>query len=127
MSTPQPQFKRTKAITLPTLSHKKTTTYYLRVMSEIYQGKQLPAKLDKDGKPLPQEKPADCLRVVNLSTGEEGEYLVPTVVRDRLIELGKIEGRCFEVTKLGRRDGKRYDDYAVYEIEDPTPKATAKK
>lgn len=108
------KFKRTAAITLPTLSHKKVDTYYLKALAPMYKGKQMPAK---EGKPA--EPPADCLRVINLETGEEGEYLLSTIAKERLSEMKDYVGKCFEFTKLGRRDGKRYDDYAIYEIEDP--------
>ena len=114
-------FKRTKALTLPTLSHKKVDTYYLKVTAPMYKGKQMPPKEGKEPEP-----PADCLRVINLETGEEGEYLLPTIAKERLIELKDYVGKCFEFAKLGRRDGKRYDDYAIYEIED-TETTAAKK
>jgi len=110
------QFKRKAAITLPTFSHKKTQTYYIMALGELYKGKQLPAKPGKE-----PEAPADCLRVVNLETGEEGEYLVPTIVKGKFEEIAPLKGRAFEVTKLGRREGKRYDDFSCYEIEPPTP------
>lgn len=108
------KFTRISAVTLPTLSHKKVDTYYLKVVAPMYKGKQMPPR---DGKPA--EPPADCLRVINLETGEEGEYLTSTIAKERLMEMNDYVGKCFEFTKLGRRDGKRYDDYAIYEISDP--------
>lgn len=116
------KFTRKQAITLPTLSHKKAQTYYLHVIGEMYKGKQLPPKPGKDPEP-----PADCLRVINMETGEEGEYLIPTLVKGKFEEIAPLVGRCFEITKLGRRDGKRYDDYSVYEIECPNDGGKAEK
>lgn len=114
------KFIRTKAITLPTLSHKKTPTYYLKFMGEIHEGRPMPPKKDRDGRDLPAEKPADVAVVINLQTGEQGEYLVPTMVKRKLVdEVKEYVGKCYEITKVGRRDTKRYDDYTIFEIEEP--------
>lgn len=114
------QFKRTRPITLPTFSHKKNPTFFLKFMEEIHEGRQMPPKKDRDGKDLPPEKPADVAKVTNLQTGELGEYLVPTTVKRNLTETVKdYVGKCYEITRTGRREGKRYDDYVIFEIEEP--------
>jgi hypothetical protein len=117
------KYTRTKAITLPTFSHKKGGSYFFRVLGEIHAGKAIP-KVDKDGKKV-DEKPADLMHVVNLDTGEEGMYMVPTLVKERMREVGDYVGKCYEITFTGQREGKRYKEYAVYEIADPAKESQA--
>lgn len=116
------QFKRKKALIIPTLSHKGHPTVIIKVMSKVYAGKELPPKKPGE-KP---EKPADLCEAVNLETGEQVLYMVPTIIKGRFEEMENAKdspvGRCFEITKVGRRDGKRYDDYSMYEVEEPKAK-----
>lgn len=108
------KFKRKGAVTLPPYSFKNRDVGYLRIESEIVQGKTIRT----DGKPT--DKPADICKAVDLETGEMVTFVVPTVVKAALVEeVGDYIGKCFEIEKIGKREGKRYVDYAVYEIECP--------
>lgn len=107
----QTNFKRTKSIIMPTLSHKQAATVYLEFTGKIFTGKALKGKEN--------EKPADLCECINLQTGEPVHYMVPTIVKERLNEIKEYVGKCFEISKVGRREGKRYDDYSMYEIERP--------
>lgn len=117
--------KRLQALTLPSLSHKKTNTYFLKITGPMFTGKPI-VKTDAKGNKT-EERPADLLPVINLETGEPAHYLVPTIVKERLTEVKEYVGICIEVTKTGRREGKRYDDYTLFVIECPNAEKQAKK
>jgi hypothetical protein len=120
MSVTAPKFQRTKAVTLPTFSHKKVENYYFKVLGKIHLGKPI-VKLDADGKPK-EEPPAALMHVLNLETGEEGEYMVPKMVEAKFNEMDDdYLGKSYEIAFVQQREGRRYKEYAVYEI-DPTQK-----
>jgi hypothetical protein len=104
------QFKRKKALTLPQLKQSTNDTVYIKFLSAIRISDVAP----KEG-----EEPANVANVVDLTTGQEHIFIVPAVLKGVLeTDLkGEYEGKCFECTKLPKPNGKRYNQYEIYEID----------
>lgn len=102
-------YKRKKAVSLPTLSFKATSVLYLRINSIIYTGK--PVGDAKNG--------ARICNATNLDNGKEVLFLVPAVVDSKLAEMADYVGKCFEIIQLPKRENKSYRDYEIWEIECP--------
>ena len=65
-------------------------------------------------------EPAHLAPVINLETGEENLLIVAAVVKGNFDEhypKNAYVGKAFELVKLGKREGKRYFDYSIKEIE----------
>lgn len=109
------EYKRIRAVTLPTLSFKDNGTRHVRITGPIHEGKKMPnAK--------PTDKPADLCAVIDLDTGEEAMLIVPAIVKEVLHEQYKDGGyidHCFAIKFLRQKEDKRYKEYSVHEIEDP--------
>lgn len=116
------KFKVIKHVTLPHLQQPETVALGIKILSPIYTGNQLP-KTDKDGKAIvveDKQKPPQLVRCINLEDGGEYTYIVAAVPESQL----KLEypndgyvGRSFVILKGPKKEGKRYFQYAVQEIE----------
>ena len=106
-------FKRKKAVTLPVLKMTIGTPRFLQFLGEVEE-KKTTEKVE--GKV--QESTIDLVHAVDLETGEEGVLVVGTTLKSNLSEAyEKINSLKFEITKLAKKDGKRYHTYSVYEVE----------
>lgn len=100
-------FKRTDAVTLPSLTFKDTKNLFVRFITPIEMSPPLPGAKSKKDVPI--------ARVINLSTGELRTFVVPEVIRSELQKLGEdyYLNRDFEFIK-SHREGKDYDDYEIH-------------
>lgn len=103
------QFARKKAVTLPVFKQSLEESVFLKLESAIYTGKKI--KEDED--------PAQIINVTDLTTGEQFQYLVPTVVQEILNEQYPDNGyvnRGFEIIKHAKQSGKRYHGHTIFEV-----------
>lgn len=107
--------KVVKAVTRPTLSLEQHKPVYVRILKEIYQGKEIKGT-EKDA----NAKPADIADIVNLETNKEQQLVVGAVVKanfDESYPKAAYVGKSFMITKLDKKEGKRYFNYEISEIE----------
>lgn len=67
-----------------------------------------------------KEKPADIAGVTDLESGEVVQFIVPAVVKSQLERSYPDEtyvGKAFRIACLGKRPGKRYWDFSIFELE----------
>lgn len=115
-----PGFVRTKAITLPSFSFKKRTTAYVKCISDIYLGKEL-EEIKSDGT-VEKKAPAHLMKIIDLESNTLCEMIVPSLLLSTFVE--KLENdfidRCFEIIVSAQpKEGKRYKEVQVFEIEEP--------
>lgn len=106
-------FKRKKLITVPSLSMKTGEERVLRFDSPITVSKVVDPK-------KPNEKPADIANVIDMETGEEFIFLVPSVVMHNLQDNYDGEeyvGKTFQILHQGKNSGKRYMNFSIAEVE----------
>jgi len=104
------KFKRKGAVTLPLLKQQANETIFVTLTSPIFTGK----KVDE------QKEPAQLVHVIDLSTGQEMEYIVPTVLEGTLKEKyldNEYVGMSFEITKFPKKSGKNYHTFEIFEID----------
>ena len=68
-------------------------------------------------------KKVPVARVINLEDGEQYEVVLGSTLISQLQDNypeDAVNGKSFEITKHGKKTGKRYHTYTVYEIEVPT-------
>ncbi len=111
-------YKVKKVLTLPVFSLKDAGTILaIKILSAMYEGKPITGEEDS------KDKPATLCSVVNLETGEEGQIVVPAMIKSKLEEYGDGDdgyiGRGFEVENLGKKKGKTrtYNDYRMVELD----------
>ena len=110
-------FKVKAMVTLPTFKIQDNEAVVFIVDGAMYEGKKLKDD-DKDKKPafiMPVSK-------VNPETGEtlKGQIVVGTVLRENLLEKYPDDGyvgRTFGILKYAAKDGKRYKEYQILELE----------
>lgn len=114
-------FKVRRQVTVPTLSLKegKDGTLPPPRYLQFNEAMHLSTYVDPDPKKA-KEKPATISGVTDRETGEMFQFLVPSVVESQLKrdypEDGYV-GKIFRITCLGKRAGKRYRDFSIFEIE----------
>lgn len=104
-----------KVVTVPVLTPVVDTPLYLKFTGPIYKGKELKGS-EKNNK----MEPADLAPVINLETGEENLLIVSAVVKGNFEEHYSKDAyvnKAFELIKLPKREGKRYFDFSIKEIE----------
>lgn len=109
-------FTRKKAVTLPSFVIKKEGDVRNFLFTSAMRKSDVVTK-DKDGK---AQEPATVANVTDLNSGEEGIYLVNTVVAENLRKMYPDDGyvqKKFEIEHKGKKDGKRYGSFSVYELE----------
>lgn len=113
-------FERTRHVTLPVLKQEVGQPRYVRVDTQVVEGKE------RQGTDGSKEKPARVMSVTCLETGEQGQMVLGTVLEGNLTEKypdHSYVGKCFEFLKKDKPKGKRYHDYELYEIKDPGTQA----
>lgn len=119
MNSPAPFVpKRKKLLTRPVLKLIKEQPRYVLLQGRIYIGKEMKQRGAEDKK----KEPAHLVDVVDLTTGELAQVIINAVPMSVLSEeypnYGYV-GRCFELTRQTRQEGKQYDPFKVEEIEIP--------
>lgn len=67
-------------------------------------------------------KSANVCNVIDVDTGALCNYIVSAVVKENLEEQYADEGyvgKCFYIENLGMKEGKRYNNFSVTEVEAP--------
>lgn len=108
------KFKVIRQVTLPTFKLTVGIPFAFRVDAPMYVGKKL--KDDKDAK----REPATIVNVTNLDTGEVGQLVLGAVLKGNLEEQypeASYVGKSFAILKGEKREGKRYNEYQIMEIE----------
>lgn len=104
-------------VTLPLLKQEDEKPIYFAVQSKIFQGKEV---AQKKGETVME--PADLMRIVDLTDGEEKEIIANSVLKSTLTENYEGEsyvGKAFRVIRHAKAQGKRYHTYSIAEIENP--------
>lgn len=110
-----PKVKRTLVLPLLNRKMKPGDSVYFKITSPVFEGKQIASAEAKQN-----EKPADLVNAVDLTTGEECQVIVPAVMKSVLedeYDDGAYIGLAFELTKGEKAEGKRYYNYTVNELE----------
>lgn len=107
-------FVLAKQVTRPLLKHPDNTTVYVRILSEVYQGKEIKGS---------QMAPAEMVNVHNLESGGtmEYQYIVSAVTKGILTEEfpdKSYVGKCFAIHALPKEKGKRYRTFSIIEIKE---------
>lgn len=108
-------FARKKAVIVPVLKLVIDQPVYVKATAPMFVGKEIKGEGDKA-----KMEPAIILPVINLQTGEEMQMIANKVMQANLDEVypnAGYVGKGFEVTKHEKRDGKRYNDFSLFEIE----------
>lgn len=114
-------FKVKRQVTVPTLSMKENKDgalpppRFLQFMEAMHES----TYVDPDPKKV-KEKPATIAGVTDIETGEIYQFLVPAVVESQLTrdypDDGYV-GKVFRIACLGKRPGKRYRDFSIFEVD----------
>lgn len=119
-----PKFRRTAALSLPTIKLAEGVPAYIRVTGKIIAKE----KHGKNGRELDREgNPSfiSVMNVQNLETQELGQLVVGAILVKLLNEHAggneKYVGKCFEIIKGKAPEGKA-KPYSVFEIADPDHK-----
>ena len=103
-----------KLLTLPVLTFVVGVTRGVRIDEPMYIGKEI----KKDG--AQGDKPATLANCTNLEDGTPCMIVVPAVVQGNFDEHypdAAYVGKSFAIEKRAKRDGKRYFDYMIAEVE----------
>lgn len=111
-------YKAKRAVTLPAIVLKKEgESRCLKIQEPMH----LSAAAKAPGKETDKQmEPATVCAVVDVVSGEMGNFVVPAVVRGNLEEKypdDSYVGCVFQITHNGKRQGKRYADFTVIELE----------
>ena len=109
------KFKRTKAITLPTLKMKIGDPIYVTIL-EVNRKENKKEKDPETG----ENKIVPVAKVTNLSDGENYELVCGAALIAQIEEnytKDELSGKSFEITKHDKKTGKRYHTYTIYEID----------
>jgi hypothetical protein len=104
-------FKKIRSVTRNLIKMENNREYYFKIQAPMHLGKQIDDK----------KEPATLLNVIDLETGEEGQIIVGSVLRDVFIENypgDSYVDRCFEVVKF-RDAAQKYNTYNLSEVADP--------
>lgn len=104
-----------RIVTVPTLTPKAGTTYFLKFLSAAAESKV--RQKDKDGK---DQQPAHIAQVVMLETGEARTLIVNAVLLSILGEeypSNSYVGKGFQIEAHNAKDGKRYKGFSVAELD----------
>lgn len=104
-------FKRKKAVTLNTKKVGINETIFIKFESEI-------STKEKQNVKEGEAKEIDVATILDLDTGELMNLVIPAVLKSELQNsYSKVTGLAFEITKHGKKEGKRYNSYTIYEID----------
>lgn len=110
-------FKTKRMVTLPTLSMKTAGSSYAVRILDAMRVSALKNTKKVAGKEM---EPATVCSAINLETGEQVNMILPAVVKGNLEEQYEDDsyvGKCFLMTNNGKREGKKYNDFSIIEIE----------
>lgn len=110
-------YKRLKNLTVDILKFVELQPRQVKITGPIHLGKAQKAEEGKSAK-----APAHLAPCINLEDGAECQIIVAAVVLSVLNDEYPNEsyvGKCFEIVKKERIEGKAYFPYGVAEIEDP--------
>ena len=114
---------RKKLLTRPVFKWVVGNPLYCRIEEKMHIGKEIQSRTaDPSAK---KKEPATLCNVIDLKTGELGQFIANTVIKSTLDESYPNDtyvGLCFSITKQSRQEGKQYDKFAIEEIEDPDVK-----
>lgn len=107
-----------RAVTLPGIVLKKEgDSRCLRIDEAMHlSAAKMGAKGEKGAKEM---EPATVCAVTDVVSGEQGNFVVPAVVKGNLDEKYPDQGYVgliFQITHNGKRAGKRYADFTVLEL-----------
>lgn len=109
------KFKRVATVIRAVLKMEVDTPVYVKFTGPMFVGKAI--EDSKDGK---KKEPAIIAPVINLETGEEAQIVMNRVLNSTLKETyadDSYVGKSFEIMKKTKREGKDYNDFALFEIE----------
>ena len=113
-------FKRKAAVTLPAIKEEVEVPLYVRFESDIKEEAEMgdngKPKLNDDGTP----KMTHTATAVDLQTGELGTFVFRAATLNEIRKHcdSKIKGRSFEIVKHDKKEGKKYYQYTIFELED---------
>lgn len=114
------KFKKKRSVTLELLKPQIDKPIYVKIVAPIFQAKEsrTPDQIKKDGD---TNAPPMLANVADLENdGKEMQIIVPTVLHHELEDAYSDQayvGLSFELTKLKKKEGKRYHPYTIIEIE----------
>lgn len=111
------QVKKVRNLTLDILKFVEQEPRYVKITGAVFLGKE-----QKDKDPEKKKAPAHLAHCINLEDGTECQIIVAAVVLSVLTDdypNDSYVGKCFEIVKKNRVQGKAYFPYGVTEIEDP--------
>ncbi len=109
------KFKRVATVIRAVLKMEVDHPVYVKFTGPMFVGKAI--EESKDGK---KKEPAIIAPVINLETGEEAQIVMNRVLHSTLKESYADDayiGKSFEIMKKTKREGKDYNDFALFEIE----------
>lgn len=112
------KFARKNLLTRTTFKLEVDKPSYFKLLAPMHVGQR---RVARDGKPSDKEPPT-LVNALNLETGEEGQIILAAVLKQEITENYSADsyvGKCFEICKQKRKEGKQYDPYFIAEIEDP--------
>lgn len=112
---PKLNFKKTKLITIPLLKLELDVPVYVKLTGEYFVGKEVKGVGEKA-----KMEPAVLCHCINLETGEQQQIILNSVIKANLDEAYANHGyvnKSFEFIKHDKREGKRYNDFSLAEIE----------
>jgi len=108
-----PAYETVRVVTVPLLKMNIGVPYWIKITCAIYEGKEITEGKYKDmGTP-------QMLKVIDLSTGEGFELIVPTVLGSILGEDYPDDGyvnKCFKITKLPSSGDQSYHTFKLEEV-----------
>lgn len=111
--------KRKAQLTFPLLKMVNDGTVFFKITSAFERAKEIKQK--EGTKPADVKQPPMLAQGVDLSTGESCQIIVNAILQSTLEELypdQKYVGKSFEITKRKKEDGKAYNKFEIYELED---------
>jgi hypothetical protein len=103
-----------KHVTLPLMKIAPNTTRYFKLTGAMHIGKDV-----KQPEGTAKKEPATLCHAIDLETSEEGQFIVPTVLKSELTDAYANDGyvgKSFQFT-FTRPEGKRYNLVTIAEIE----------
>ncbi len=110
------KYKVVRNVTMPSIKLELETEYFLKATGAYFEGRAQKQR-GSDGEAM---KPATVLPVVNVETGEVGQLVLGSVLKDLLDESypnASYVDKAFRVVKHDKKAGKRYFTYSLDEIE----------
>lgn len=113
-----------KKVTLPLFKYQHDVEYFYKFMTPITRAKEMKeeVKAKRAAAGVQSQEPPMVAQVLNLETGELGQFICPTVLTSEIIENypgEKYVGKCFSIIIKRAGEGKRYNLIQLDEIADP--------